>query len=178
MAKLQKKGFTLIELMVIIVIIGVLAGLAINRYRLITMKTKISEAVVFMKYIQNLAHVYYNEKGVLPTQDGTWLYYFDSDPGNTIFGSSSWFEQFHTRTARRLEEMGLEQPSGDTRFWYQFGWGFHGEATLRVWGYAKTKWDWPNFPEEQCDKTLEDVYIVCDNDGQVYIWGVPGIKNY
>lgn len=176
--KLQKKGFTLVELIVVVVIVGILTGLAISRYRLMTIKSKISEAVVFMKYIQNLANVYYNEHGVLPTQDGTWLYFFDTDPNNTVFVDAEWWRQFHARTLKRLKEMGFDPPIGEQRFWYQFGWGWHGEATLIVYGYAKTTWDWPNFPEDQCDGTLEQVWLACDNDGSVYVWGVPGLETW
>jgi prepilin-type N-terminal cleavage/methylation domain-containing protein len=42
--KLNNKGFTLIELMVVIVIIGVLASLAIPRFNQASLKAKIAEA--------------------------------------------------------------------------------------------------------------------------------------
>ena len=45
------KGFTLIELMIVVVIIGILAALAIPRYSQSTVKTRQSEAKLILKQI-------------------------------------------------------------------------------------------------------------------------------
>jgi prepilin-type N-terminal cleavage/methylation domain-containing protein len=48
---LGKKGFTLLEIMIVIVIIGVLAGLAIPRFMKATVKAKQTEAKQLLKQI-------------------------------------------------------------------------------------------------------------------------------
>ncbi len=47
----NKQGFTLIELMIVVVIIGILAALAIPRFMQATTKTKQSEAKLILKQI-------------------------------------------------------------------------------------------------------------------------------
>jgi len=52
----NRKGFTLIELMIVVVIIGILAALAIPRFMQATVKTKQSEAKQMLKQIYTMQH--------------------------------------------------------------------------------------------------------------------------
>jgi len=72
-----QRGFTLIELMIVVVIIGVLAALAIPRFMLTTTKSKQSEAKGILKQI------YVNERTWMQQSvDGT--YFFPAAPATAV----------------------------------------------------------------------------------------------
>ena len=54
----DSKGFTLIELMIVVVIIGILAALAIPRFMRATTKAKQSEAKQILKQIYTMQRAY------------------------------------------------------------------------------------------------------------------------
>jgi len=61
-----QKGFTLIELMIVVAIIGILAALAIPAYSDYTIKAKISEAASLTGAMKAAVEIYYSENGSLP----------------------------------------------------------------------------------------------------------------
>jgi len=60
----NSKGFTLIELMIVVVIIGILAALAIPRFMRSTTKAKMSEARQLLKQIYTMQRAYRQENDV------------------------------------------------------------------------------------------------------------------
>jgi prepilin-type N-terminal cleavage/methylation domain-containing protein len=61
MKRQNNKGFTLIELMIVVVIIGILAALAIPRFMRSTTKSKQSEAKQLLKQVYTMQHAYRQE---------------------------------------------------------------------------------------------------------------------
>jgi type II secretion system protein G len=65
----NSKGFTLIELMIVVVIIGILAALAIPRFTQASARAKEKEADGILKQIYTLQNAYYANNGTYASGD-------------------------------------------------------------------------------------------------------------
>ena len=63
----QQSGFTLIELMIVVAIVGILASVAIPAYSDYTIRAKVSEAVTAVAPVKASVADYYHTTGSLPT---------------------------------------------------------------------------------------------------------------
>lgn len=61
--KPTQKGFTLLELMIVVVILGILAAMAIPRFITVTTKSKQSEAKLILKQIYSNERIYWEQFG-------------------------------------------------------------------------------------------------------------------
>jgi type IV pilus assembly protein PilA len=65
--KSVQKGFTLIELMIVVAIIGILAAVAIPAYQDYTLRAKVTEGIGFADAAKNAVGEYYMTNNVWPT---------------------------------------------------------------------------------------------------------------
>jgi prepilin-type N-terminal cleavage/methylation domain-containing protein len=75
----NKKGFTLIELMIVVAIVGILAAIAIPAYLDYTVKTKITEVTTAMDALAQSATEYHASAGFFP------------NPGNADYANGTAF---------------------------------------------------------------------------------------
>jgi prepilin-type N-terminal cleavage/methylation domain-containing protein len=78
---LGKKGFTLIELMIVVVIIAILAAMAIPRFMRASVKSKQTEARLILKQIYTMQRAYRQEKEFYYPGDGSTIV---AQPGDVI----------------------------------------------------------------------------------------------
>lgn len=87
------RGFTLIELMIVIAIVGILAALAVPAYQDYTIRSRVTEALVFSSILkQTISENYFSRGGYLSGQldcQGISNISFDSDNISSISCNST-----------------------------------------------------------------------------------------
>jgi type IV pilus assembly protein PilA len=139
----RKGGFTLIELMIVVAIIGILAAIAIPNFLRFQLKAKSSEGKTNLAAIRTAEESYYSEFGV----------YVSAYATPTVFGKNQKvvFDNSVTNTADKgFDRLGWA-PEGYVFFNYAIGYNLplksqftataaadiDADGTAQVWGYTK-----------------------------------------
>ncbi|MDD5692718.1 MAG: prepilin-type N-terminal cleavage/methylation domain-containing protein [Candidatus Omnitrophica bacterium] len=82
----MKRGFTLIEIIIVIIIVGILAAVGLNQYSSVVEKSRIAEAKIRIGTMRQLAYGYYLNNGTV-----TGITNSDVGVDNTSCASSSFY---------------------------------------------------------------------------------------
>lgn len=99
--KASQKGFTLVELLIVIVVIGILAALVITTYSGIQQKGRNTERQTDLKAVQGQLEAYYASNGYYPSLANL----------NTQPGTGNWWIQDNMKG---LDKEALRDPSTST----------------------------------------------------------------
>jgi len=68
---IKYKGFTLIELMIVVAIVGVLTAVAVPVYQEFTIRSQVSEGLSLASGAKSAVAEFYNQKGRFPSANGS-----------------------------------------------------------------------------------------------------------
>ncbi|MEM9177797.1 MAG: prepilin-type N-terminal cleavage/methylation domain-containing protein [Myxococcota bacterium] len=133
----SNKGFTLIELMIVVAIIGILAAIAIPNFLRFQLKSKSSEGKVNIAAIRTAEESYLAEFGVYvgsavnPTAGvpGSQKAAFDTGGGFDTLGWSPEGNVFF--------QYAVNAPSGENHYTISAAADIDADSTIQAWGYVK-----------------------------------------
>lgn len=111
--KVQKKNYTLIEILAVIAIIAVLAGLTVGVSSLVMRKSADTKSTAAIKYVEMALEKFKNENGYYPASHngGVEILKFEKNPNNTApaFRLSRLFdEKFRSANTKSITLSGTE----------------------------------------------------------------------
>ncbi|ALP54800.1 pilus assembly protein PilA [Candidatus Tenderia electrophaga] len=102
----MQRGFTLIELMIVVAIIGILAGVAIPSYQTYTTRAQVTESLVIVGELKSMVAEYYKQRGQFPADNaGAGIPAADLLLGNYVRGIELTDGAFHVEFGNKVNKI-------------------------------------------------------------------------
>ena len=86
MFRLKQSGFTIVELLIVIVVIGILAAITIVAYNGIQARASFSKNQSDLSSLNKALQLYYAQNGAYPSTSGNWMGYYSAKNDSFIPG--------------------------------------------------------------------------------------------
>ncbi|MEA1081411.1 pilin [Marinobacter qingdaonensis] len=136
--KKTQQGFTLIELMIVVAIIGILAAVAIPAYQDYTIRAKVTEAMAIASQAKTAVSEYYISQGSMPADQAT-----AGLDAAANYSTDVVQDMTYSRTSATVGviTMGVEALGGDVTAGDEFTLTGTGSSTGVTWVCAATSLD-------------------------------------
>ena len=145
---MRQKGFTIVELLIVIVVIGILAAITIVAYNGIQDRAKFSKIQTDLKSVQKLIELYKADNGSYPTTPSNgWLY--------SGTNSTGWVPGIVSTYSSTLPQVADVSGSSKTYMYKSDGTIY---MLMRYYGGGVPAGEWALVPTDMKQSTLTDRY--------------------
>jgi prepilin-type N-terminal cleavage/methylation domain-containing protein len=129
----RPRGFTLVELMIVVAIIGILVSVAFPGFHRVTIRSRTAERRTIMGALKQAADDFYIQKGRLVAADGTPLAAMEGalNPSDTLGPPSSTKRPFEPRMANWLELLPPQNTFIEGNLYYSYRFVLTDTASVR-----------------------------------------------
>jgi type II secretion system protein G len=143
----SSRGFTIVELLIVIVIIGILAAITIVAYNGIQNRAKVNRMISDIKQLQKIVELYNSENGSYPISTGGGSWGFQRRDGDAFIPGAT---PTYAATLPAITE-GITTPNTTNTYIYRSTSTGSGYKVMRFYSGGIPSGEWASVPAEMKD---------------------------
>ena len=170
MRKHQKRGFTLMELLIVIVLLGILATLGLSSFKSSQTKSRDAKRKGDLKGISNALEIYYNDKGKYPNDSGDGRI-MGCGVGDIL--ECKWGDPFVDSNVTQYMAILVKDPTKGRHYFYDVA---GGNQSYQIYARLENTLD-NDVQKDPSDKPYEYSGLYCDDVNSIQCnWGVSSVN--